>query len=229
MPLAIFDLDNTLLHGDSDQAWGQFLADLGVVDADTHRHKTEYFYTEYKAGRLDIDEFLEFQLAPLASHPRPQLERWRSRFMAERIMPMIGPEARELVDSHRLRGHRLLIITATNSFITRPIADEFGIDTLIATELELRDGRFTGRVEGTPSFREGKVIKLTAWLQHSRESLADSWFYSDSHNDLPLLERVDHPVAVNPDPVLAAEAQRLGWQVLALGEAGGGVKSRQQG
>ncbi len=216
MPLAIFDLDNTLLLGDSDHSWGEFLAELGVVDPVEQRRKHEYYYAEYEAGRLNIHEFLRFQLAPLTRYPRPELEQWRERFMQEKILPMITSSARQLVESHRVRGHRLIIVTATNSFITRPIADEFGIETLIASEPQQVAGQFTGEVDGTPSYREGKVTKLSAWLDANRESLDDSWFYSDSHNDLPLLRAVSHPVAVNPDPVLTAEANQRGWPILEI-------------
>ena len=216
MTLAIFDLDNTLLAGDSDHCWGEFLAELGVVDPVEQRRKHDYYFEEYKAGRLDINEFLRFQLAPLKRHPREELEGWRKKFMQEKILPMITTEARRLVDSHRSSGHRLMIITATNSFITRPIADEFGIDELIASEPEQVDGQFTGEVAGIPSYREGKVTKLSDWLQTNGESLDDSWFYSDSHNDLPLLRAVTHPVAVNPDAVLAKEAKRRGWPIMRI-------------
>lgn len=216
MTLAIFDLDHTLLAGDSDHAWGQFLIDREVVDAESYRRANERYYAQYRAGTLDIFEFLEFALKPLARHERDQLDAWHREFVATRIRPMITPAARALVEQHRRQGHTLMIVTATNRFVTAPIAREFGIDHLLATEPEEVDGRFTGRVAGTPCYREGKVARLRQWLEHNRETLAGSWFYSDSHNDLPLLELVDHPVAVNPDEVLRREAAARRWPVLAL-------------
>ena len=216
MPLAIFDLDNTLLAGDSDYLWGVFLAERGIVDAGHYERENERFYQEYKEGRLDIHEFLRFSLAPLARHAPSELAAWRDAFLVEKIDPIILPRARQLVDRHRLAGDTLLIITATNSFVTAPIAARLGIPHLIATEPVLRDGRYTGEVDGIPSFREGKVLRLEQWLDAHRTPLAGSSFYSDSHNDLPLLERVDHPVAVDPDAALATIARARGWPILSL-------------
>ena len=217
MSLAIFDLDNTLLRGDSDHVWGEFLIEQGAVDRDRFASENNRYYAAYLAGTLDIHEFLEqHQLRPLAAHDRATLDRWRSEFVRTRILPLIAPAARALVERHRSQGHTLLIITATNRFITAPIAAEFGIAHLIATELEERDGRFTGKVAGVPSYREGKVERLGEWLALHDQVLADSWFYSDSHNDLPLLTRVDHPVAVNADPTLAAYAREHGWPCIEL-------------
>lgn len=213
MSLAIFDLDNTLLEGDSDYAWGLFLAAKGLVDA-AHEREQERFYAEYLAGELDIHEFLSFQLKSLAEHDRETLECLREEFIITKVTPMIRSEARRLVERHRDRGHALIIITATNSFITRPIADMFGVEALIATEPEIVDGQFSGRIAGIPSFREGKVQLLNKWLAQHKETLAGSWFYSDSHNDLPLLELVDHPVAVTPDQKLRQTAKRRKWPVL---------------
>jgi len=217
MPLAIFDLDNTLLRGDSDYEWGQFLIGEGVVDPEYAAREHDRYYADYVAGRLDIYAFLAFQLEPLARFDRATLERWRQRFVLTRILPLIRPDARRLVAGHRRDGDTLLIITATNSFITRPVADEFGITHLLATEPEQAGGRFTGRVAGVPCYREGKVARLGAWLAQTGHSLRGSTFYSDSHNDLPLLEAVDHPVAVNPDPELARRARARRWPVLELG------------
>ena len=217
--LACFDLDNTLLATDSDHEWGQFLIDLGLRDRERHAAANDRFYADYQAGTLDIDAFLAYQLAPLAEHEPAQLERWHARFMRERILPRITRGARKLVQQHREAGHTLVIITATNAFVTAPIAAEFGIEHLIATEPERVDGRYTGRYAGTPSFREGKVTRLEAWLAERSASLAgvcESWFYSDSRNDLPLLERVTHPVAVNPDPALEAVAHERRWPVISL-------------
>jgi HAD superfamily hydrolase (TIGR01490 family) len=216
MPLAIFDLDNTLLAGDSDYLWGQFLCELGVVDRASYERENERFYQDYREGRLDIMAFLTFSLQPLAAHARDELEAWHVRFMRERIEPLITPAAEDLVARHRAAGDTLLIITATNAFVTAPIAGRLGIPHLIATEPEQVEGRFTGRVAGTPSFREGKVQRLHEWLAQTGESVAGAWFYSDSHNDLPLLEQVTHPVAVDPDPVLAAHARQHDWPVISL-------------
>ncbi len=216
MTLAIFDLDNTLLRGDSDHAWGQFLVENRVVDGESYRRENERYYAQYQAGTLDILEFLAFALRPLAMRDLDTLRAWHRRFLQEKIRPMVTDPARALVESHRARGHTLVIITATNSFVTAPIAAEFGIQHLIATEAEMRDGHYTGNVRGVPCYREGKVTRLKAWMAEHGETLEDSWFYSDSHNDLPLLSIVNHPVAVNPDDLLRAEAQRRGWRILQL-------------
>ena len=217
MSLAIFDLDNTLLRGDSDHAWGEFLVEQGAVDRQRFAAENDRYYAAYLAGTLDIYEFLEqHQLRPLAEHDRATLNRWREEFMRTRIGALITPSARALVDRHRARGDTLLIITATNSFITAPIAAAFDIPHLIATVPEEFNGRFTGKVAGVPSYREGKVTRLTDWLHDRDETLEGSWFYSDSHNDLPLLNMVTHPVAVNPDDQLAEYARIRGWTVMTL-------------
>ncbi len=216
MALAIFDLDNTLLAGDSDYLWGRFLVEKGAVDGLRYERENERFYRLYKEGRLDIFEFLRFSLAPLRQHPRPKLESWRSEFLETHIAPLISQQARQLVEKHRQEGDTLMIITATNAFVTRPIAQRFGIDHLIASEPETLDGQFTGEVAGEPSYREGKVNRLQAWLEAHDADLQGSWFYSDSHNDLPLLERVDHPVAVDPDETLAQVARDRQWPILQL-------------
>ena len=216
MSLAIFDLDNTLLRGDSDHAWGRFLIESHIVDGAEYERENERYYAQYQAGTLDIMKFLAFALHPLSQHDRATLDRWHQRYMQSKVLPMITPEARALVDKHRARGDTLLIITATNRFVTEPIAREFGVPHLIATEPEERDGRYTGKVAGTPSYREGKVLRLRDWMTQHGETLKGSWFYSDSHNDLPLLSIVDHPVAVDPDDILRREAQKRGWPVLTL-------------
>ncbi len=216
MALAIFDLDNTLLAGDSDYLWGRFLVEKGAVDGAQYEQENERFYQQYKAGELDIHEFLRFSLAPLRKHPLPALKRWREEFLDTRIAPLITEAALSLVEKHRQAGDTLMIITATNAFVTRPIARRFGIEHLIASEPETLDGQYTGDVAGEPSFREGKVIRLQAWLEEQGQSLQDSWFYSDSHNDLPLLEQVDHPVAVDPDEALATIAKARNWPILHL-------------
>ena len=217
MRLALFDLDNTLLAGDSDYEWAQFLIDEGVLERDGYEARNREFYEQYKAGVLDIREFLDFQLRPLAQYPRATLDDWHRAFMRARIVPMISAAARALVAQHG--ADMRVIITATNSFVTRPIAQELGIEHLVATEPEECDGRFTGAVSGEPCFREGKVARLECWLAERGLALrdfAESWFYSDSMNDLPLLERVTHPVAVDPDARLEAEALRRGWPILHL-------------
>lgn len=218
MALAIFDLDNTLLRGDSDYLWGIYLIDKEAVDAEQHRQENERFYQQYLAGQMDIMEFLRFQLAPLARIPTPELLQMREEFIERDIKPIITTQAQELVEKHRKHGDTLLIITATNDFVTRPIADLFGIDELIATRAEYIDGHYTGNVTGIPSYQQGKVTRLHDWLDKTENSLQDSWFYSDSHNDLPLLEEVDNPVAVNPDPQLSAYAEQAGWQVIHLAD-----------
>lgn len=214
MSLAIFDLDNTLLSGDSDYEWGRFLIQQGIVDGEEFERENERFYKEYKAGRLDIFEFLDYALRPLAENDRRALDQWHKQFMAAHIKPLITKGALELVEKHRKQGDTLLIITATNSFVTAPIAREFGIEHLLATDPEELNGRFTGKVAGTPCFKEGKVVRLQQWLAETGLDLQGSWFYSDSHNDLPLLERVEHPVAVKPDALLRKKALANGWPVI---------------
>ena len=214
--LAIFDLDNTLIGGDSDNLWGQFLCERGLVDGEDFGARNDQFYEDYKAGRLDIDAYLRFALAPLVGRPRELLEQWHRDFMASKIEPIMLPRAVELIADHRSRGHQLLIITATNSFITRPIADALGIETLLACEGEIIDGRYTGEPTGILTYHAGKVRRLQAWLEERNATLAGAYFYSDSHNDLPLLELVDNPVAVDPDEVLRARAVAEAWPVISL-------------
>ena len=219
MRLALFDLDNTLLAGDSDYEWGQFLIDRGVLEREAYEAQNRAFYDQYKAGTLDIHEFLGFALRPLADHTPDELERWHRDFMHARIEPMMLPAARALVRRHLDAGDLCAIITSTNSFVTRPICRAFGIEHLIATEPEKRNGRFTGRVAGLPSFREGKVRRLDDWLAGLGRRFADfaeSACYSDSHNDLPLMKKVSHPVAVDPDPTLKSHAESHAWQIITL-------------
>jgi HAD superfamily hydrolase (TIGR01490 family) len=215
--LALFDLDNTLLTGDSDFEWAQFLIEQGVLDREVYEARNQAFFEQYKAGTLDIYEFLDFQLKPLSRHPRAVLDAWHREFMQVKILPMVRDSARELVLRHA--ADLRVVITATNSFVTAPIAREFGIEHLIATEPEARDGEFTGEVTDIPCFREGKVKRLDAWLElqgRDLQSFEQSWFYSDSMNDLALLERVTHPVAVDPDDRLRAHAEAQGWPVISL-------------
>ncbi|SFU65298.1 HAD family hydrolase [Halomonas korlensis] len=216
MSLAIFDLDNTLLSIDSDHAWGEFLLEQGAVDPVAYREANDRFLADYAAGTLDIYAFLEVALKPLTQHSPEQLAAWHQQFMASKIEPHVLPKGEDLVARHRASGDTLLIITATNRFITGPIAKRLGIDELIAVEPESLDGRYTGRVSGTPSYREGKVKRLDEWLTRKDMALDGAWFYSDSHNDLPLLERVDHPVAVDPDPTLRQAAEAHGWKIISL-------------
>ena len=219
MRLALFDLDNTLLAGDSDYEWGQFLVDRGVLERESYEAQNRAYFDQYLAGTLDIHEYLGFALRPLAQHSAADLARWHADFMASRILPMVRDPARALVRRHLARGDLCAVITATNSFVTAPIAREFGVRHLIATEPETRDGRFTGRVAGTPCFREGKVRRLDEWLAAQGRALGEfdeSAFYSDSHNDLPLLERVSRPVAVDPDEALRSRARERGWEVISL-------------
>lgn len=221
MDLALFDLDNTLLSGDSDFEWAQFLIDKKVLDREVQEAKNQHFYEQYKAGTLDIHEFLDFQLKPLARHSRQQLDAWHQEFMRERIRPIIGAKARALIQAQLAAGALTAIVTATNSFVTGPIARELGIPHLIATvpEQQAESGEFSGGVRGLPSFREGKIARVEAWLEslgYYWGSFERSWFYSDSLNDLPLLAKVSHPVAVDPDPTLAAHATTHGWPILSL-------------
>ena len=219
MNLTLFDLDNTLIACDSDYEWGQFLVDRGVLERQAYEAQNAAFYEQYKDGTLDIHEFLGFALRPLAEHRPEDLDRWHADFMVTRIRPSISAAARALVRRHLAAGDLCAVVTATNSFVAGPIAREFGVAHLVATEPEQRAGRFTGRVAGIPCFREGKITRVEAWLagqQRRLQDFAQSAFYSDSHNDLPLLERVTRPVAVDPDQALAAEAGRRGWPVISL-------------
>lgn len=217
MRLALFDLDNTLLAGDSDFEWAQFLIEQGVLDRELYEARNQNFFEQYKAGTLDIHEFLDFQLKPLSRHPREQLDDWHREFLRLRILPIITQKARDLVQSH-VHDARA-IVTATNSFVTGPIAREFGIEHLVATEPEEVGGEFTGRVRGVASFQGGKVTRVEQWLaEHGLiwGSFSETWFYSDSLNDLPLLNQVTHPVAVDPDETLKETALERGWMIISL-------------
>lgn len=216
MKLAIFDLDNTLIGGDSDFLWGEFLCEHGYVDAEIHRDEHQRYYDDYKAGTLDIFKFLEFQLRPLAENDLDTLRIWRDQYIQEKIQPILLDKAMTLLADHRQQEHELLIITATNNFLTEPIAGLFGISHLIASNAELKDGQFTGKPVGVPAYAEGKVTRLKSWLQEQGNTPEESWFYSDSHNDIPLLECVDHPIAVDPDDLLLAEVEKRGWPIISL-------------
>jgi len=216
MALALFDLDNTLLAGDSDYLWGVFLAEQGIVDGARYERENQRFYDEYKQGTLDIYEFLAFSLKPLADNDADTLRGLQRQFLDDKIRPIMSPAAFDLIDKHRQAGDTLVVITATNSFVTAPIVAAFGIEHLLATEPERDDDGFTGRVAGIPCFQQGKVTRLQAWLQQQQQDLQGSWFYSDSHNDLPLLKQVDHPVAVDPDHQLEDYANQQGWPIISL-------------
>lgn len=216
MTLAIFDLDNTLLAGDSDHAWGEFLVDAELVNADEHRQQNDQFYQDYLNGELDIQRYQRFALSAIAGRDPDEVAIWRQAFMDSRISPLYQKKADRLLASHRNQGHTLMIITATNRFVTGPIAEAMGIEHLIATEPEVRDGRYTGDITGVPSFQDGKVLRLQQWLKDHGATLEGAWFYSDSHNDLPLLKLVDNPVAVDPDPTLEQHAREQGWPVMTL-------------
>ena len=216
MALAIFDLDNTLIGGDSDYLWAEFLVEHHIVDGEDYQKTNQEFYDQYLAGTMDIFAFLAFQLKPLADNSMTDLHHWRDRYLSEKIDPIILPAAQALIAHHQKQGDTLLIITATNSFITAPIAKKIGIKNLIATEPEIINGEYTGNVAGTPSYKQGKVERLNEWLTEQHHTLKGSYFYSDSHNDLPLLNLVDNPVAVDPDPQLQAVAQQQQWKMISL-------------
>ena len=216
MRLALFDLDNTLLGGDSDHAWGDYLCERGILDGIAYKARNDDFYQDYLAGRLNITDYLNFSLEILGRTEMAQLEQWHREFMRDCVEPIILTKGEALLAEHREAGDKLLIITATNRFVTAPIAARLGVDTLLATECEMADGRYTGRSTDIPCFREGKVTRLERWMLENGFDLEDSYFYSDSMNDLPLLQRVAHAVAVDPDPKLRAEAEMRGWPVVSL-------------
>jgi HAD superfamily hydrolase (TIGR01490 family) len=214
MSLAIFDLDNTLIGGDSDFLWGEFIGEEGIVDANAYRKKNEYFYQQYDLGTLDIYAWLEFCLEPLTRYSMTELQELHHRFMIQKIEPILLDKAQNCINRHKERGDTVLVITASTSFVTAPIVKKYGINQLLATEPEIKAGRYTGGVSGIPCFQSGKIDKLMPWLQKNEETLNGSTFYSDSHNDLPLLELVDNPVAVNADKILTKIAEKKGWKVL---------------
>jgi HAD superfamily hydrolase (TIGR01490 family) len=217
--LALFDLDNTLLAGDSDYNWSLFLIRQGLLDEKTHHERNEQFYLDYKNGNLDIYKFLAFQLKPLSEHSMADLNALHAKYMDSVIRPMMTQKAQDLVNQHKAQGDLCLVITATNSFVTKPIAQAYGIAHLIGTDPEMVNGAYTGGVAGVPSFQEGKVTRLKLWLAERGQVLADferSYFYSDSHNDLPLMKLVTHPVAVDADAKLTDYAQQHGWPHISL-------------
>jgi len=216
MALALFDLDETLLAGDSDYEWGQYLVSINKVAAEYYASENQRFYEEYLAGTLDVFEFLNFALKPLAENPYAELVQWRDDYIEQRIKPIIKHKAHELIASHRNAGDYLAIVTATNRFITEPVKDILGFDQLLATEPEMKNGEFTGNVLGTPNFGEGKVTRVKEWLETSKQALQGSFFYSDSRNDIPLLELVDHPVVVDGDEKLTQHAIQNNWKRISL-------------
>lgn len=219
MTLAIFDLDGTLLSGDSDYAWGQFLVEKGLVDTQLYKEANDRFFKQYQSGTLDIYEYLSFSLKPLTKYTLDELSELHRTFMEEKVRPMMQQEAHNLLKYHKEQGHFLLLITATNQFVTDPIADELGMDHIIAPTPEIVDNHYTGNIIGIPSFQEGKVTRLNEWLKENNFSMEGSYFYSDSRNDLPLLELVTHPVAVDADEILTDIAKERGWPHISLRDA----------
>lgn len=212
MSLAIFDLDNTLIGGDSDHLWGEFLCDEGIiVDRQSFQKKNDYFYQQYELGLLDIYAWAEFSFEILAQHSMNELGELHHKFMTVKIEPIILDKAQNCIDNHKKNGDTVLVITASNTFVTSPIVKRYGIDHLLATEPEIKSGRYSGKISGTPCFQSGKIDNLMPWMAKNNETLEGSSFYSDSHNDLPLLELVDHPVTINADKILTLEAKKRGW------------------
>ncbi len=218
MALAIFDLDNTLLHGDSDYEWGQFLVAKKLVDEDKYQKANKVFYEDYKNGTLDIFEFSSFSFQPLSIRTMEELKILHDEYLTTVIKPMITKKSRQLIKKHNQQGDTLIIITATNSFVTHPIATELGIENLLATDPLIVNGRYTTKIDGTPCFQEGKITRLNQWLENNNENMKGSTFYSDSHNDISLLEVVDTPVAVDPDDKLFEVATSRGWEIISLRE-----------
>ena len=216
MALALFDLDNTLLAGDSDYLWGEFLVEQGIVNADVYARENQRFYEEYKQGTLDIHEFQAFSQQPLVDNDTQKMKQLREKFLLEKIKPIMSSASFELISKHKQQGDTLVVITATNSFITHPITQLFGIDNLLATEPEIINGKYTGKIAGIPCFQAGKVERLNQWMKEKELDLIDSWFYSDSQNDLPLLEVVDNPVAVDADEILLTHAKNKKWEIISL-------------
>lgn len=218
MTLAIFDLDNTLLGGDSDHAWGEFVTEQCIVDPEEHKRKNDQFYRDYCNGELDIYAYQRFALSPLKRLAPQQRDELHQKFMQEKIEPMRLSKAQQLVDKHRKLDHKLMVITATNKFVTEPIVKSYGIDTLLATEGEIVNGLYTGEIAGIPCFAEGKVTRLKDWIEQSgaQYQISDSYFYSDSRNDIPLLQQVAKPVAVDPDDTLRTYAEKQQWDIISL-------------
>jgi len=216
MPLAIFDMDNTLISGDSDYLWGEFLCEIGAVDVETHREKNEHYFQQYNLGTLDIHEYSEFAIEPLSRFSMDELALMHEQFITEKIKPIILDKAQQLIDKHKSQGDTVLVITATSRFVTEAIANLYGIEDILAIEAEIVGGRYTGKIVGIPTYGSGKVENLMLWLTEFNETLEGSSFYSDSHNDIPLLDVVDNPVAVNPNDALRVYAEGRDWPILDL-------------
>ena len=216
MGLALFDLDNTLIAGDSDHLWGDFMVTEGLVDPDKHKALNEHYYRQYQQGQLDIDEYLSFALGPMAGMTPETLSALQDKFLKTHVEPILLDAAFDLLQAHRVKGDTLIIITATNTLVTQPIANRLGVEHLIGCEAELKDGRYTGKPEGVPSFGEGKVRRIKTWCAEHQILFEDAVFYSDSHNDLPLLREVARAIAVDPDDLLRVEAQQCGWEIISL-------------
>ena len=216
MSLALFDLDNTLIAGDSDHLWGDFLVAQGRVDAREHKELNAHFYAQYKKGELDIDEYLAFALGPMAGMTPESLAPLQRQFVREHIEPILLDAAFDLLQKHRVLGDTLVIITATNILVTQPIANRLGVEHLIGCEAEIVHGQYSGKPTGVPSFAEGKVSRIQTWCDENNQSMENAVFYSDSHNDLPLLRAVDRPVAVDSDDRLRDEASNHGWEIISL-------------
>lgn len=216
MTLVLFDLDNTLIGGDSDYLWGEFLVSKALVDTEYYRRRNQEFYDDYENGALDVSAYLRFALAPLAELDQQLLEESHTEFMRQCIQPIMLPKAKDLVNRHRDQGHEMAVITSTNRFVVEPIVGELGIENLICSEPELENGKYTGNFTGTPCFAEGKITKINEWLEGETNRLEGAWFYSDSHNDLPLMREVGNPVAVDPDTKLRTEAENKNWEIISL-------------
>lgn len=216
MKLAIFDLDNTLIAGDSDCLWGEYLCEQGFQDPEIYVRQHQQYYKDYVAGVLDIHDFLEFQLKPLKNVDPEILSVRRQEYLEQKVKPILLDKAINLIEEHRQKGHELIIITATNRFITEPIAELLGVHDLIASDAEIIDGIYTGKPVGIPSYAQGKVTRLKDWLKEHNKQPEETWFYSDSHNDIPLLKEVDHAIAVDPDEQLRAEAEKQAWPIISL-------------
>ena len=216
MALAIFDLDNTLIAGDSDHSWGEFLVDQNIVDRQLYKKMNDKFYADYESGCLDIFAYLEFSVEPLTQFSLQELDILHQQFMRDIIEPMKLDQAETLINHHRQAGDRILVITSTNRFIVEPICKSLGIDEIIATDLQIIDGKYTGKVDGTPTFKEGKVERFNQWLKEQNTNNEGSYFYSDSINDMPMLLEVAYPIAVDPDPALRKEAESRHWEIISL-------------
>ncbi|CAI8166987.1 MAG: putative phosphatase [Cellvibrionales bacterium UBA7375] len=216
MALAIFDLDNTLIAGDSDHSWGEFLVDQNIVDRQLYKKMNDKFYADYESGCLDIFAYLEFSVEPLTQFSLQELDILHQQFMRDVIEPMKLDQAETLINHHRQVGDRVLVITSTNRFIVEPICKSLGINEIIATDLQIIDGKYTGKVDGTPTFKEGKVERFNQWLKEQNTNNQGSYFYSDSINDMPMLLEVTYPIAVDPDPALRKEAESRHWEIISL-------------